>query len=162
MQIETTHTFPAPPSLVADMMLDKGFWEAVAERAEATSHQVLISHGVAELVIAVPAPKAMAALVGGSLTLTQRSALGAPNDLGERSADVDVAVAGLPVVMKAKGRLSATEGGTELHYSGELNVRIPILGRRIETEALPFIEHALDSQAEVARDWLARSQSDPR
>lgn len=162
MQIETTHSFAAPVSLVADMMLDKGFWDAVARRADATSHQVKISHTVAELVITVAAPKAMAALVGGSLTLTQRSALGEPNELGERTADVDVAVSGLPVVMSATGRLSATGSGAELHYSGELNVRIPILGRRIETEALPFIEHALDSQAEVARQWLADNQSDSK
>lgn len=136
------------------MWCEPGFWEAVAARAHATSHSVTVTAPVAELVLTVPSPQSVASIIGSTLTLTQVSEIGAPDPAGVRPVTVSVQVAGMPVNVRAKGDLVADQDDSVLSISGELAVRIPILGKKIEAAAAPFIQAALDGQAEVAAKWL--------
>ena len=53
-------------------------------------------------------------------------------------------------------RLEPTASGSVIDHAGDLSVRIPLLGARIEKEAAPAILEALDAQARVGRTWLTR------
>lgn len=155
MELTTTHDFPAAPGSVAQMMVEPAFWHAVADRAHALDHGVRVSGNTAELTLTIPAPDSVRAFVGSSLTLTQTTTL-SPRADGDYDTSVDVAVAKVPVTMTATGSLTATPTGTTMRYVGDLVVKIPLVGKKIEREAEPFIVEALDTQAEVARDWLTR------
>lgn len=153
MHISTSHEFTATPTQVAEMMTDLDFLAGVAERSGAREHTAGRDGDVTTLSLTLDAPSAISGLVGESLRLVQ-STTWLPASGEERRNRVEVTVAGLPVTMTADGVLTASGTGTVLTYDGDLNVRIPLIGRKIEQEAAPFLLHALDVQAEVGNAWL--------
>ena len=158
MQISTSHDYAATPDQVAAMLLDRDFLEKVAARAGARSATIHTEGHKAELTLHLNPPSSVAGFIGKELRLTQVMSWDEPGNL-PRCGSVEVMVHGMPVTMTAQGRLSATENGTLASYEGELVVQVPLIGKRLEREAEPFIRAALNTQAEVGKEWLAERHS---
>lgn len=158
MQISTSHEYAATPDQVAEMLLDRDFLEKVAARAGATSATIHTGGLSAELTLHLNPPAAVAGFIGKELCFTQEMSWDEPGEQ-PRTGNVEVTVHGMPVTMNAQGRLTATEGGCLASYEGELTVRVPLIGKKLEREAEPFIRAALDAQAEVGKEWLAGRHS---
>ena len=96
------------------------------------------------------------AFVGERLAIVQEVRWGPVDADGARSGTFSITVPGKPVTFEGTARLEPTASGSVIDHAGDLSVRIPLLGARIEKEAAPAILEALDVQARVGRAWLTR------
>lgn len=154
MQINARHTYPAPPDRVVAMMRTESFLDQLAKRSGALSHSVDVSSPVATLRLEVPAPESLSTFIGKAITLVQSFRWDAGSPDGTRRGTLDVEVPGMPITMNASGLLSPDGDQTIGEYAGDFTVRIPIVGRKVEKAALPFITDALDGLQRVGTDWL--------
>ena len=66
-----------------------------------------------------------------------------------------VTVEGAPVSVEATSALTPTESGCTREVSGNLSVRIPLLGGRIEKEAVAHLGRVVEREQALAANWLA-------
>ena len=65
-----------------------------------------------------------------------------------------VTVEGAPVSFRAVSVLSPSGQGAERHVTGDVSVRIPLLGGRIEKEAVARAGRVIERERELATSWL--------
>lgn len=65
-----------------------------------------------------------------------------------------VTVEGAPVSFRAVSVLSPSGEGAERHVTGDVSVRIPLLGGRIEKEAVARAGRVIERERELATSWL--------
>ena len=69
-----------------------------------------------------------------------------------------VTVDGAPVSVEATSALTPTESGCTREVSGNLSVRIPLLGGRIEKEAVAHLGRVVEREQALAANWLAENR----
>ncbi|GAB3821468.1 DUF2505 domain-containing protein [Tessaracoccus terricola] len=158
MQLNYEHTYNGTPEQVVALMRNKDFITDVAEHAGATSHDVAISGNVTQLRMTLPVPGDVAKFVGGEVDLSQRFEWSDPAADGSSTGKVDVTVKGLPITVAATAVLRPAGDATSGSYSGDLRVKIPLVGGKVEKMVAPFIEQAFAGIERRAQDWLARDQ----
>lgn len=156
MQLNYRHKYNGTPEQVVALMRNKEFISDVARHAGATSHDVSFEGDVTKLRMTLPVPGDLARFVGGSVDLTQYFSWGEPAADGVRRGSVDVDVKGLPVAVAAKATLRPVGDATEGDYAGDLNVKLPLVGGKVEKMVAPFIAEAFGGIERRAQDWLAR------
>ena len=75
------------------------------------------------------------------------------NEAGATSR-TSVTVDGAPVSVEATSTLSPSDAGSAREVSGNLSVRVPLLGRRIEKEAVARVGRLTDNEQASAAQWL--------
>lgn len=100
-------------------------------------------------------PGAVRSFVGDALKITETYEWAGAGPDGSRTADLLVEVAGAPVAMRARVQLVPEGQGSRLRLAGDLKASIPLVGRKVEKSAAPAIVHALRSEAQTGRRWLA-------
>ena len=65
-----------------------------------------------------------------------------------------VTVDGAPVSVEATSTLSPSDAGSAREVSGNLSVRVPLLGGRIEKEAVARVSRLTDNEQASAAQWL--------
>ena len=65
-----------------------------------------------------------------------------------------VTVEGAPVSFRAVSVLSPSGEGAERHVTGDVSVRIPLLGGRIEKEAVAHLGRVVEREQALATQWL--------
>lgn len=75
------------------------------------------------------------------------------NEAGATSR-TSVAVDGAPVSVEATSTLTPSDAGSVREVSGNLSVRVPLLGGRIEKEAVARVGRLTDSEQASAAQWL--------
>lgn len=158
MQLTYRHSYPGTPEEVVALMRNEEFISDVAQHAGATSHSVHITDEATTVDMTLSVPGEVAKFVGGSVHVSQTFRWRAPEADGTRRGTVDVAVKGLPVAVDAVGILRPLTDGTEGIYEGDLNVRIPLVGRKVEQQIRPFIDDAFSGIERRAQDWLMRPE----
>lgn len=156
MQLENRQEFPAPPADVYAMLTDEEFLRHAAEQMGSPDARVIASATRTAVEASVDAPAEVRPFVGDRLRITQEMTWDAAAPDGSRTGTFSITVPGAPVTMAGTARLAPTASGSVLDYTGDLTVKIPLLGPRIEKEAAPAILEALDAQARVGRSWLSR------
>lgn len=157
MELNFTHHYDGPAERVVELMRTKEFIDDVATHAGAQSHSVHVEDGVTHLDMTLAAPPSIAKVVGGSIRLTQVMSWGEPDANGTRRGNIDVDVAGAPVKVNAGGVLKAlSDSSSQADFTGELNVRIPLLGKKIEAQVAPMIQQAFAGIERRANAWLAK------
>lgn len=63
---------------------------------------------------------------------------------------------GMPVDVHADAVLTPEGEATVGRYSGELKVKIPLVGKKVEAQVEPFIREAFAGIERRAAVWLAR------
>lgn len=157
MHLSYQHGYDASADTVVALMANPEFLADVAEHAGATSHEVRIVGSTTHIEMSLEAPSDVARFVGKTIRVKQSLTWGQPDAQGVRRGTVDIDVAGLPVTASAAAVLSPTgpnsSAGT---YKGELTVRIPLVGKKVEALVAPSINEAFDGIERRAQEWLAR------
>ena len=77
----------------------------------------------------------------------------ATNEAGATSR-TSVTVDGAPVSVEATSTLSPSDAGCTRDVSGNLSVRVPLLGGRIEKEAVAHLGRVVEREQALATQWL--------
>ena len=77
----------------------------------------------------------------------------ATNEAGATSR-TSVTVDGAPVSVEATSTLSPSDAGSAREVSGNLSVRVPLLGGRVEKEAVAHLGRVVEREQALAANWL--------
>lgn len=77
----------------------------------------------------------------------------ATNEAGATSR-TSVTVDGAPVSVEATSTLSPSDAGSAREVSGNVSVRVPLLGGRIEKEAVTHLGRVVEREQALATNWL--------
>ena len=72
----------------------------------------------------------------------------------EATSRTSVTVDGAPVSVEATSTLTPSEAGSTREVSGNLSVRVPLLGGRIEKEAVARVGRLTENEQASAAQWL--------
>ena len=159
MELSHTHRYASSAAEVQRMLTDPAFRERVCERLEALTHDVTVTGvgtaaevHVRQTQAMTGAPAVAVKLTGDTVTLEQREVWRSAT-----TADLGISLPGKPVEFRA-GRLQLTDtpdGGCEQVTSGDLRVRVPLVGGKLESLLSDVLRGAMRRQAEVGDAWLA-------
>ncbi|GAA4905732.1 hypothetical protein GCM10025789_26360 [Tessaracoccus lubricantis] len=157
MDLDYTHTYAANPERVVGLLRNEEFIADVARHAGATEHAVDITPDATTLTMSLPVPANVAKFVGSTMKLKQVFRFEAPASDGSIRGRVDVDVPGMPVDVKADALMvPQSNGSTEGRYTGDLKVKIPLVGKKVEAQVEPYIRDAFAGLERRAADWLTR------
>lgn len=157
MHLSYRHTYDASTDTVVALMANPAFLADVAEHAGATSHDVRVEGATTHMEMSLEAPREVAKFIGNTIRVTQSLTWGDPDGEGVRRGTVDIQVAGVPVNASASALLTPTGPNSCVGtYEGELNVRIPFVGKKVETMVAPSINDAFDGIERRSKEWLKR------
>jgi hypothetical protein len=94
-------------------------------------------------------------VLGDTARIVQTERWHAPDADGVSRADVTVEFPGKPVAMTAEAVISPTDSGSHEVLTGEVKVKVPMVGRVVEPEIVKQISRSLDVEMQVGVDWLA-------
>lgn len=157
MQLNYKHEFNGSPDQVAALFRNEAFIDDVAKHANAIEHTVNIADDVTHLDLTLPAPESISKFFGKGIRIKQSFTWGEPGDAGVRKGIFTVDIAGAPVSVEADATLSPTgPSSSEAVYVGELSVKIPLVGKKVEAQVEPMIARAFAGIERRAQDWLSR------
>jgi hypothetical protein len=159
MELSHTHRYAASAPEVQRMLTDREFRERVCGRLDALTHDITVtgSGAAAEVLVRqtqamTGAPAVATRLTGDTVSLEQRETWRSPT-----SADLSIVLPGKPVELRG-GRITLIErpdGGCDQVVSGDLRVRVPLVGGKLESMLCDVLRAAMRRQAEVGDAWLA-------
>jgi uncharacterized Zn-binding protein involved in type VI secretion len=161
MQMTETLTYDADPAAVFAMLCDRGWRERVSESIHAKQYEVSIEPSGDSVTVTtsrtMPAmvPDMVRKMTGETITIVQVERWGPPAADGARTADLEVTIAGQPAGMQGSARLSPTATGSTEVFSGDVTVRVPFLGKRIEPEVVKAFRAFIRKEGEIGRAHLA-------
>lgn len=157
MEISTSYTLPADPLTVFTLFTDREFLEEVAHETEATSSEVSVAAGTTRTSREFPAPEQARTFTGSTLRVDEEVAWDAAADDGARTGRLTLTVKGQPAQMDGTVQLTPAEGGshTLVNVAGDLKVKIPLVGKKIEKMAAPMVLEGIEAQQSVAQRRLA-------
>ncbi len=157
MDLNYTHEFNGTPAQVAELFRNEAFIDDVAKHAGATEHSVTIDGAVTNLDLTLPAPESIAKFFGKGIKIKQSFSWGSPDADGVHKGTFTVDIVGAPVTVTADATLSPTgEASSRAVYVGELNVKIPLVGKKVEGQVEPMIARAFAGIERRAQAWLAQ------
>ncbi len=154
MMISATAHFTADPARVYALQTDRNFLEEVARAGGAVKFDVEIDGNRTRLSRSLPSPDIAKKIVGDTITIIESYVWGDAAADGSRTAQLDVAVPGTPGRMTGTATLSPTDSGSQIHVAGDLVVRIPLVGKKLEQAAAPAVTAGVEVQERVARTHL--------
>lgn len=156
MQLTSRQDFPADPATVHAMVTDEEFLAHAARRMGSPDARVEATPERSRVEASVESPPEVRSFIGPRLAIVQETTWGAAAPDGSRDGTISITVPGAPVTLVGTVRLAPTASGSTIDYDGDLDVKIPLVGGRVEREAAPAILDSLETQARVGRDWLTR------
>lgn len=159
MDLQTDLNYDAAVDEVYSMLCDEAFRKQVCEATHARSYDVSVTptgDGADVRVSRVmPAPDMAKKLVGDTLEIVQVERWGARSADGTRTADLSVDIPGKPASMRGRITLTpAGEGATEA-VSGDIKVKVPLIGGKLEGEIARALVSAIKQEGEVGARWLS-------
>ena len=161
MRITETIDYAASPDAVFAMLTDPAFQEAKCIEAGSARHESAVtSTGDGARVVTqreLPAdglPDFARSIVGDTLSVTETYDWAGAGAGGSRDGTLVVEVAGAPLALRAKVRLTAAGSGTSMTIDGDLKASIPLVGGRVEKAAAPAVVHAIRGEERTGRRWL--------
>ncbi len=150
----TTLTYDASAEAVAAMLDDPAFREEVLARQKVVRGAVDIDGDVVrieQIHSADDIPSFARTFVGDEIVIVQTETWTSPT-----AADIALAVPGKPA--GAAGTLTLTESGGTTTETVELavNVRIPLVGGKVEGMIADLVKAAFGVEQRVGVEWLAR------
>lgn len=156
MKLAFQQAFPAAPDRVVELLRNDDFIDDVAEHAGAVGHETRILADRTELDMEVPTPSNVQSIIGKTVKLSLTLQFSGPRSDGSIPGSVDVKVPGMPVEATALGLLTPQGDATIGTYDGELKVKIPLVGKKVEAQIEPFVVAAFRGIERRAEVWLTR------
>ncbi|WP_192498713.1 DUF2505 domain-containing protein [Ornithinimicrobium pratense] len=164
MRITETVIHAADPLRTYEMLTDHDYQVARCERTGATDQTVTIDRepeGTTTVTTQrhIPSdgvPDFAKAFVGPTLLLVETVRWGAPDADGEREGAMSLELPGIPVSFTGGMHLrrGGAPGQTEHTVDGDLDARIPLLGRRIEAMVSEQVGRMIQEERQLAEEWL--------
>lgn len=155
MQISATANFTADPARVYALQTDRAFLEDVCRAGGAVTYEVEVDGNRTRMSRSMPSPTIAQKIVGDTITVVETYVWGPAAADGSRTADLEVNVPGTPGRMSGTAEISPTPSGSQIHVSGDLVVKIPLLGKKLEQAAAPALTAGVEVQEKVARTHLS-------
>jgi len=155
MQIQARNDFAADASTSHAMLTDPEFLAAVCVASGDVEHRVdaVAQHSAVERRMATPS--AVRALLGETLTLLQDIRWDPARPDGSRTGELVLTVKGMPARAEVAIDLRPGGRGTLVDFAGDFTINVPILGRKLEAQAVPALLAGFDVQQRVGDDWLS-------
>lgn len=160
MELEESQDYDADPETVFAMLCDRTWREEVCRATHAVDYSVEVEGTGTDVTVRttrlLPAkvPEPLKSMVGQHIEIVQVETWSDPGGDDTRRADIEVRISGQPASMTGTMTLRPHRSGTRQTVVGDVKVRIPLLGRRIEPEIAKAIRAALDKEGECARAYL--------
>ncbi len=145
---------------VYGLLVDQAFRTESCVNQGASDYDVTVEpHGEGATVTIVrtqPAdmPDFVKKLTGSTVKVKQTEVWSGPDASGNRTADVKVSIIGQPAEMVGKAKLFAVDGGADFTVDGDVTVKIPFLGKKIEPEVAKAIRASLREEVEYGMSKL--------
>lgn len=160
MQFNETYQYPAPIDEVWKMLSDPAYSTTRAQKLQLTSPQTE-STTVNEEIQTVTTggidpemlPAAAKKFIGPSTRVTIKEQWDRVGP-GRITGSMSVEVKGVPAGLSATASLSADGDKTEATLQGDVTVRIPLLGKRLEREAIQLAPRLAKGEQEAAAEYL--------
>lgn len=92
--------------------------------------------------------------VGSSITVREVQEWSAPQADGSRTGTTHLVVVGTPASMTASVSMTpGAEGTTDIVIDGDLVAKVPVLGKRLEKAAMPYVSRVLKAEQKAARTY---------
>ena len=157
MKFSHQMTYDAPPADVHAMLADPAFREKVCVAMRSKRHDVDITGSGPGMAVVVdqtqPAdgiPSFAKRIVGDEIQIVQRESW-----TDASSAALVVEIPGKPGDFKGRIDVAGDGDGTVETVDGEIKVKIPMLGAKLEALIGDLLKKALQSEQRVGRAWLA-------
>jgi uncharacterized protein YndB with AHSA1/START domain len=157
MEIRTTLTFPADPRTVFTMLVDPGFLEEVAAEAGTRDARVTVNGNRTISQRTLDAPAQAEKIIGPDITVIEELTWGPARPDGSRTGALTLTCLGQPVTMTGTVDLQPGGSGTLVTVSGDLAVKIPLVGKKLEKLAAPAIYDGIQAEERVGLRRLART-----
>lgn len=153
MRIDIHHHYNAAPATVRAMLADPAFWQyALADQVEQFEADP-IPDGLS-MKLGVPAPSQLKAFTSDTLAFTLQ-ATWQQEGTDTWTGPIVIDAGKLPGSFSGATTISPSDGGTDVAYTGDFTIRVPLIGKSIEQKALPYMTSVLDGQQAKGTAWLA-------
>ena len=153
-------SYDASPEAVAVMLADPAFREQVCEALHVLRHDVSVQGAGAGMTVVVdqtqPAqgvPSFAKKFVGDEIRIVQRETW-----RDTTNADLDIEIPGKPGTMTGGITLVGDAARTVETVTGDIRVKLPLVGGRIEGMVADIFRAALRAEEKVGRAWLAQQR----
>jgi uncharacterized protein DUF2505 len=150
-------TYDASPEAVLQMLSDAGFRERVCQAMQTVRHDVSVEGAGAGMTVVVDqsqatrgAPAFVERFIGDAVRIVRRESWS-----DATNAALAVEVPGKPARIDGAIRLVGRNGSTVQTVSGDVAVRIPLVGGKVEDLVADTFRSALRAEERVGRSWLA-------
>ena len=158
MKFHKEFRFEAPLADVYAMLGEAAFREKVASQAGAESHDVSVTpdgaDGFATVVETQQSSRELPGIarkfLGDEYTIRQEEVWANPDE-----GALDVTIPGTPGVIGGVVSLAADGAATVQTVDVDIDVHMPLFGRKVEKFVGQVLGNLLKLQAEVGNDWLA-------
>ena len=157
MKFSHQMTYDASPTEVRAMLADPAFREKVCAAMKATRHDVSVEESGSGMTVLVdqtqPAdgiPAFAKKFVGDEIRIVQREEW-----RGATSSTLLVEIPGKPGALNGSIDLAADGAGTVESVVGDILVKIPLIGGKLEGLIGELLASALRAEERVGRAWLA-------
>lgn len=161
--MKLTEKYIYPSSGVADvyaLLVDQAFRTESCENQGATDYTVTVEpQGEGATITIVRTqdadlPDFVKKITGSTVKVKQTEIWSGPDSSGNRTADVKVSIIGQPAEMVGTAKLFSAGGGAEFTVDGDVTVKIPFLGKKIEPEVAKAISSSLREEVEYGKARL--------
>lgn len=164
MHLNETLTLPMAPEQAARMYADPQYASLRAQSLDAQAAPSVVQGDPAgaftvttELKMPTDrVPDIARRIVGSSVTIRETQEWQAPEADGSRRGTIRFDVAGTPATMTGDTKLAAAGEGSTLTVDGELTVKVPLVGGKIEQAAMPYVAKVLRREETSAQTYAAR------
>lgn len=157
MEISAHHMYAAEPADVYAMLTNPEWLSAVLDRSGATRNDVRVEGSTSHIRAEIPAPGQIQRFTGPTLAVEQTFAWREVS--GGWDGTIEANPAKLPAKLAGTATIRAGGPGTVVDYTGQFNVSVPLVGRRLENLAEPEVMSVINLQQEVGNDWLATGRA---
>lgn len=159
MDLHKELRYAAGPDDVFAMLRDEAFRKQVAAATHARSFDVSIASSDGRTTVRISrvmgAPAIAKPFVGDSMELVQVEAWGLPTSDTSRHADWSLEIPGKPGSVRGSMTIKPADGGTLQIIRGEVTVKIPMVGGKLEKEIARAVESGIRTEGEIGTRWLA-------
>ncbi|SER69760.1 Protein of unknown function [Propionibacterium cyclohexanicum] len=153
MEISAHHEYGAEPAAVHTMLTNPEWLSAVLDRAGAARSDVRVEANTSHIHAEISAPSQVQRFTGATLAIEQTFVWNEVPDGWDGT--VEATPAKLPAKLAGTATIRPGGAGTIVEYSGQFNVSVPLLGKKLEQLAEPRVMTIIDLQQEVGNEWLA-------
>jgi hypothetical protein len=107
-------------------------------------------------VLVVDLPGFVAKLAGGRITLRERIVWpDGGGTTGGRAGSLAASMEGQPGSVEGTLRITPTDAGTTVSLDGDIQVRMPLVGAKIERYVAEMLDKLMRTEHELGRAWLS-------